>query len=523
VTEALTGALVLGVDCSTTACKAVAWDSRGQPVGEGRASFALENPEPDGYEQDAELWWQSSCDAIRGALRGLGPKPPLAAVCFTHQRETFVVTDAGGKPLHRALVWMDARCRAEVEHAVERLGEERLHATSGKPACTTPSLYKLMFLLGRARPELRALSPRVLDVHAFLVWRMTGRFATSLASADPLGLIDMQARAFSTELLGLAGLERSAMPSLVEPGVEIGRVTPAAAAATGLEPGLPVIAGAGDGQAAGLGAGVAGAGRAYLNLGTAVVAGVLSAEYRVDRAFRTLYGATPGSFFLESDLKGGTFTLSWLAQSVLGTTDVDELLARLETEAGALPPGSDGLVLVPYWNAVMNPYWDDDATGIGVGWHGAHRPAHVYRALLEGIAFEQRLCLSAIEKACATRIDELVVMGGGAKSALFCQVLADVLGKRIVRSKTSEATALGAGIMAAVATGIHADFPTAVAAMTATAEAFEPGAQQSFYRQLYEEVYVGLYPALRDRLRALARLRAEAALSAPGREAPRNR
>jgi xylulokinase len=501
--------LVLGVDCSTTACKAIAWDARGRACAEGRASIALENPGPDAYEQDAEQWWTASCQAIGRAASALGDagKAEIRALCITHQRETFVVTDEAGRPLHRALVWMDARCREAVKRAVARAGAERLHAISGKPACTTPSLYKLLFLL--AEKQLSRPGLRVLDVHGFLSWRLTGRFATSLASADPLGLVDMRARSWSEELLGLAELDRSNVPELVEPGTVIGTLTHAAARECGLAPGLPVVAGAGDGQAAGLGAGIVGPERAYLNLGTAIVSGVLTETYAVDPAFRTLYAATPGNYFLETDLKGGTFTLSWLAEKLLRASDVDRALAELESRAEKLPAGSDGLMLVPYWNAVMNPYWDDDATGIVIGWHGAHEPAHLYRAILEGIAFEQRLHSSGVEQASGQTIREFVVMGGGSKSALWRRILADTLNTRIVSAKSPEATALGAGILATVAAGLHADLASAITAMTATGDAIEPGPERSRYERLYNDIYRGLYPALRQSLARLRGIRAE--------------
>lgn len=498
--------LVLGIDSSTTAVKAIAWDADGTSVAEGRATFSLSNPAPNAWEQDAESWWSATRFAIAECVRALGPRASeLEALCLTHQRETFVLTDADGKPLAPALVWMDSRGVEQVEHAKARLGAERLRELSGKPACITPSLYKLMALFER-RPDLARAWPRVLDVHAFLAWRLTGRCATSLASADPLGLVDMAARAWSPELCALAGLADNQLPELVEPGLELGKLDAQVASTIGLAAELPVIAGAGDGQAAGLGAGISGPGRAYLNLGTAIVSGVLSREYRTSDAFRTLYAAAPGTFFLETDLKGGTFTLDWLVGKLLGASDAPKRLAELEHQARDLPPGSEGLVLVPYWNGVMNPYWDDDATGMLVGLTGRHGPAHLYRAVLEGIAFEQRLHTSGVEAATGASIDEMVVMGGGSKSALFCQLLADVMGKRVTRARSAEATALGAGILAAVGAGLHSDLDTAVGRMTGSGESFAPGAGAARYDALYREVYAKLFPALRGTLADLARL-----------------
>jgi len=505
--------LVLGIDCSTTSSKAIAFDAHGRAIAEGRAPIALHNPAPDAWEQDAEQWWTATTAAVRALLHtlGQGSKNRIRALCITHQRETFVLTDETCRPLHPALVWMDARCRPEVTEAISQLGAARLHTQSGKPPCTTPSLYKLLFLLRRGAPALAAKNPRILDVHAFLAWRTTGRMVTSLASADPMGLVDMAARDWSDEILSLAGLTRAQVPELAAPGDEIGRLTRSAAETLGLEPETPVIAGAGDGQAAGLGAGIAGPGRAYLNLGTAIVSGVLSLDYRIDRAFRTLYGAAPDTFLCETDLKGGTFTLSWLTERLLGVAgeQANEALSSLEARAGALPPGADGLLLVPYWNGVMNPYWDDDASGIMVGLHGGQDAAHVYRAVIEGIALEQRLHTEGVEAATGA-IDEFVVMGGGSRSDLWCQILADVLQKRVVRAGTSEATALGAGMLAARAAGLHADIKSAALAMSTRGEAFSPGERAPFYDRLYHEVYKGLYPALAGALGRLAALRAAA-------------
>lgn len=498
--------LVLGIDSSTTATKAIAWDPHGTAVAEGRSAFELSNPDVNAWEQDAESWWSAARLAIAECVRGLGPRArEIAALSIAHQRETFVLTDDDGKPLCPAIVWMDSRGGDQVTRAVERFGASRLHELSGKPPCITPSVYKLMALFGR-RPDLAKARPRVLDVHAFLAWRLTGRCATSLASADPLGLVDMQARSWSDELLALADLAKAQLPELVEPGAELGHLDAQIAATIGLRAGLPVIAGAGDGQAAGLGAGISGPGRAYLNLGTAIVSGLLSNDYRINNAFRTLYAASPGTFFLETDLKGGTFILNWLAERLLGARDTGEALGKLEAEATGLRAGSDGLMLVPYWNGVMNPYWDDDATGIMVGLTGRHGAAHVYRGVLEGIAFEQRLHTRAVETALESPVEELIVMGGGSRSELWCQIISDVLETRVLRARTAEATALGAGILAAVGAGLHADLETATRHMTGTAERFSPGPNSARYGELYREVYEKLYPSLRGPLERLSEL-----------------
>jgi xylulokinase len=249
---------------------------------------------------------------------------------------------------------------------------------------------------------------------------------------------------------------------------------------------------------------------AYLNLGTAIVSGKPSRTYRTDRAFRTLFAAIPGSYLLETDLKGGTFTLDWLADRLLGGgslaagKDRDEVLADLEERASQLPPGASGLLALPYWAGVMNPHWDDDASGALVGLRGDHGPEHVYRAILEGIAMEQRLHTEGVEAA-AGPIATLIAVGGGARRGLFAQIVADVMGRTLVRPRAAETTALGAAMLATVGAGIHRSALAAAGAMTSRGDTIAPGADQSRYDHLYRSAFAHLYAALAPVLRTLAK------------------
>ncbi|PJF34544.1 MAG: xylulose kinase, partial [Candidatus Thermofonsia Clade 1 bacterium] len=172
-----------------------------------------------------------------------------------------------------------------------------------------------------------------------------------------------------------------------------------------------------------------------------------------------------------------------------------------------LPPGALGLMLVPYWNAVMPPFWDAKATGITIGWTGAHRREHFYRAILEGIAFEHRLAMEAIQTATGQRIDEFILMGGGSRSALWCQIVADINGKVVKRASTAEATNLGAGILAAAAAGWYASVRQAANAMTSTEQVYQPDpATHQVYDKLFREVYCQIFPALQKAVDRLSEL-----------------
>jgi xylulokinase len=484
---------VIGVDASTTATKAVVWDPAGRAVAEGRAEFALRLPRPGWHEQDPEDWWASTVRAVAEAVRTIDVTR-VEALAITHQRETFACLDARGRAVRPAIVWMDTRAAPQVRAA----GTEAIHRRTGKPADTTPALYKLLWLREH-EPEAFARTRQVVDVHAFLVERLTGERRTTTACADPLGLVDMEAADWSEEVLEIAGLDRSQMPALVAPGEPVGTLSGAAAEALGLPAGLPVVGGAGDGQAASLGASATAPGEAYLNLGTAIVSGSLSTEYAWDRGFRTLFGAIPGTYLLETLIQGGTYTVTWFRERI-ATLDADRLglglgdFDLLEAAADRVGTGAEGLLLVPYWASAQTPYWDPDARGILFGLAGHHGKAHLFRALMEGIAFEQRLALEGLQRGLGRPLEVLLTTGGGSRSALWRQIVADVTRLPVVACREAETTSLGAGILAAHAAGWYATLPEGAAAMTGTGARHEPQATTADrYDELYA-IYRELYP-----------------------------
>lgn len=506
--------LVIGVDCSTTASKAVIWNREGKPLAESRKGFPLLMPRPGWHEQQAEDWWTATAQALREAAAQVDTRR-LAALCLTHQRETFVPVGEDGRPLRPAIVWMDERCR-KVLPLLDRLyGAERFHQLTGKPLSMNPSVGKILWLREN-EPAIFHQAYKFLDVHAFLVHRLTGLFRTSWGSADPMGLFDMRQHTWAEDLIRAIGLRPDQLPEAYPPGTVLGEVTQEAASACGVPAGLPVVAAVGDGQAAGLGTNTTRPGQAYLNLGTAIVSGAYSETYVTDRAFRTMNGAIRDTYLLETVLLGGTYIINWFVEHFarLDVASLDLNLSAeeiLEASLRKVPPGALGLMLVPYWNSVMNPYWDPSASGIVVGWRGIHDRRHLYRALLEGIAFEQRLHTSGVEAAVGQEVTSYKVVGGGARSPLWCQIIADVTGKPVFRATNPEATALGAGILAAAAVGLYRDAREAASAMTHTeATPFEPDHERhAFYSRLYEEVYRHLFPALQRYLYRLTELTSE--------------
>ncbi len=492
--RSVVGTCVVAVDCSTTGAKALVVDAYGAVLAQGRAPIATSTPQPGWYEQRAEDWWGATRAAVREALEaaGLRVRDSVEAICLTHQRESFVCLGADDTPLRPALLWMDGRARTQIS----ALGTAGVEEVSGKPADITPSLYKLAWLREN-EPETMRAAVRIMDVHAMLAHALVGRWVSSTASADSLGLFDVREAAWSPALLDLVGLRAEQLPELVPAGTVVGPLLPAVAADLGLGSHVCLVAGLGDGQAAGLGAGATAPGTAYLNLGTSVVLGAQALAYRPSRRYRTLVSAMPGQMTLEAFMSSGTYLPDWFRQR-FGRPALDGAPdPELEAAAAALPPGSEGLLTVPYWNAAQTPHWDADACGAMVGWHGGHGPAHAYRSLLEGITLEIAAQVDGIEEGTGRRLSRVVLMGGGSRSPLWRQIVADVLGRPLVLARGEEVSALGAAVVAMAALGVH-DGPAAAAqAMSSHGQVIEPGAAAT-------QRYLELTPAYRSLYRSLA-------------------
>jgi xylulokinase len=490
----MTPDLVVGIDSSTTATKAIAFDRRGRAVAEGRAAIPLSNPKPGWFEQDAGDWTKAMAASLRQLTRKI-PAQRIAALAISNQRESFAQFDSRGRPLRPGTLWLDERAHREVKELSEELGADRLHDISGKPADVTPCLYRCRWFQ-RHMPGLWKKTHRTAEVHGVLTHELTGNWHTSIASADPMALIDMRAGDWSDVLLRAAGLRREQLPELHRPGAVMGEVTGAAARATGLKPGTPVVAGGGDGQCAGTGTNSFAQGRAYVNLGTAAVSGSFGKTYAAHRAFRTMMAVAEEGYIFETAIRTGTFLVNWMVERLFNVDPQRNaaIFKTLEQEAALSPIGGNGLVLVPYWSGCMTPYWDTGARGIIAGLSGNHRRGDVYRALLEGVALEQAMMTDQVARA-TTPITHYAAVGGGSRSDLWCQILADASGREVRRLETAEASALGAAMAAATAAGWHKNIPAAASAMSGKpSRIFRPRAKaHDRYRELMT-IYADLWP-----------------------------
>ncbi len=488
---------VIGLDCSTTGTKAIVFDRKGNVAAQAHEAIRLYSPKPHYYEQDPNDWWISAQHVLRSITRRIGPGK-ISAVAVSNQRETFVPLNKDGQCLRLAIIWLDERCKDEVESFSKEIGKANIHRITGKPADYAPVVYRLAWMK-KHEPELFKNIGMICDVHTYIVWKLTNAFKTSWASADPLGLFDLKNKSWSQVILRALELKEDQLPGAYRPGTILGRISKEASTLTGLNTDTSVVAGGGDGQAAGSGANALTPERAYLNLGTAVVAGVYGKRYRISKAFRTMISCSESGYYYECSLRAGTFAIDWFIKQILRIDPLkrSDIYGLLEQEAQQISAGSDGLLHLPYLCGAMNPYWDINARGAFVGLSSFHTRGHMYRSILEGIAFEQLFAINAVEKNVGTRVLEFVATGGGATNTLWCQIFADITGRNICIPENTEASCLGAAIAAAVGAGWYRSFREATHEMTGIRKTIKPEMQKhKKYQQLFA-AYKSVYPSLK--------------------------
>ena len=467
----MTEKFVIGIDSSTQSTKAIVWNEKGQPVSEGRAPISMKMPQPGHAEQDPEEWWDSFIIALRQALQKIDPKR-VEGLSISNQRETVAFLDQDGTSLHDAMVWLDERAANEVGGLCEVLGGEKIHKISGKPIDPTPVLYRLKWL-SKNKPKVLEKTHRILDVQGYLVFRLTGTAKTSWTSADPFGTFDIHKKVWSSTLLDQVGVRTNQFPEALCPGKEIGRISEKITSEFNLPINLKIFAGGGDGQCAGLGVNAIAGGRAYLNLGTAIIAGASSQDLRLSNFWRTLISPTGQGYFLEAVQRAGAFFVNWFLECLGSGERTPETFARLEEQASKIDIGSEGVLVQTHLSGCMDPHWDPQAFGTFLGLRTHHTQAHLYRASLEALTLESARAMQKMASE-GVELRKINAIGGGAQSPLWMKMIADATQLPVQRSLSNEASALGAGISAAVGAGWFASFKEAAAAMTNDAELIEP-------------------------------------------------
>ena len=512
---------VLVIDHGTQSVRAMLFDARGDLIAKALVPVTYQSPRYRWSEADPDALWAGVCDACRKLWSGQaeGNVPPADAikgVTLTTQRATIVNVDASGRPLRPAITWMDQR-RTEGLDPIGGVWGALFRVTQMRDTIASFQAEAEANWIARNEPEVWAKTHKFLLLSGFLTHRLTGNFLDSIGAQVGYLPFDFKrlrwARAWDWKWR-IAPFDRAKLPGLVPPGAPLGMVTRAASEATGIPEGLPVLAAAADKACEVLGAGALEPHIACLSYGTNATVNTTQRRYvEAIPLIPPFPSALPGAYSLEMQVSRGYWMVSWFKEEfghperVQGAALGVAPESLLDALARDVPPGSDGLMLQPYWApGVKIP--GPEARGAVIGFNDTHGRSHLYRAILEGVAYALREATERIERRSHSRVEELRVVGGGSQSDVAMQITADVFGLPASRAHVHEASGLGAAIDAMVGLGLHPDFETAIAAMTRPGRTFEPGAAREMYDRLYRDVYCRIYPRLRplyERLRAIAR------------------
>ncbi len=492
---------LLGLDVGTGGTRALVIDESGVVVAAATADHApFASPRTGWAEQHPDDWWRACTEAVPRALEAAGIEAPaIAAVGFSGQMHGASLLDRTGEVVRPALLWCDQRTQAECDEITARVGAARLIELTCNPALTGFTLPKMLWVR-RHEPDAWARVRHVLLPKDYVRYRLTGVHATDVADASGTLLFDVAGRRWSHEMLGALEIDRTLMPEAFESPQVTGSVSAAGAAATGLRAGTPVVAGGGDQAAGAVGMGIVQPGAVSATIGTSGVVFAATDRPALDPKGRvhTFCHAVPGRWHVMGVTQAAGLSLRWFRDRFgSGQDDGRDPYERLADEAMGVPAGADGVLWAPYLMGERTPHLDADARAALVGLAESHHRGHIIRAILEGVAFSLRDSLEILREM-GVPVTAIRVGGGGARSALWRQVQADVYGQSVETVQAEEGAAYGAALLAGVGAGVWPDVDAACRSVVRVASHTGVDAAASVVLAARYAAFTRLYPALRS-------------------------
>lgn len=498
--------LVIGVDGGTEGVRAGVIDAAGRPIAFHRATYPTRHPHAGWAEQDPRDWWAATVEAVRGALGASGVSPEwIAGIAVAATSCSVLFCDAGGSPLRPALIWMDVRA-AEEARRIAATGDPALKY-SGYDRTSAEWLLSKVLWVAEHEPETYRESVHVLEYTDWLGFQLTGEWAANINTAAIRGYYDRHAGGWPGSLfeaVGLPDLIGKLPARVVDMGDLLGRLTPDAAEQIGLPAGLPVAEGGADAFVGMVGLDVVAPGKAAIITGSSHLhlAQTLTPTYSPGIFGAYTDAVIPGQYTIEGGQVSTGSVVRWLSEIVSGThfgnaVPREQVFRALRDEAKRLPPGSDGVMILDFWQGNRTPYVDAEARGMIWGLYLAHTPAHLYRALLEAISYGTENIFRQFASA-GHPIKNVVACGGALNSDLWTQIHADVSNLPIAIPRVTEAVTLGAAVLASVAAGIYPDIAAAAGTMVSVERYVDPRPDMNDIYQFYYGKYVASYEAMRE-------------------------
>ena len=502
---------LLGVDIGTTGVKAALFAAEdGRTLASAFEAYLLYHPAPGWAEQHPEDWWRATCAAIQtclalGKIQGIGPED-IRALGLSGQMHGLVLLDEQDRVLRPCIIWADQRSAAECDWITETVGAQRLIDLTSNPALTGFTAPKAIWVRNH-EPEVFARAVHLLLPKDYIRYRLTGVLAMEITDAAGTLFLDVKKGAWSTELLERIGVNPALLPPLRQSVDVCGEITPEVAALTGLPAGTPVAGGGADNACGAVGSGIVQPGLVLLSLGTSGVVLAHASEPRVDRTgptprAHTFNHSVPGAWYLMAVTQAAGLSFRWtrdqigLPEMALERWGVSDAYELLSAEAAGAPAGCEGLLFLPYLQGERAPHLDPAARGGWIGLTARHDRRALIRSVLEGVAYSLRDCFAIIREQ-GLPIEQVRVTGGGARGALWRQILADVLEIELATTQAQEGPSFGAALLAGVAAGVYPSVEAACAATVQLSARTAPDETNSRIYHQYYPIYQELYPALK--------------------------
>jgi len=502
--------LLLGIDVGTTGAKAILVTAAGAVLAEANNEYPMVTRRPLWAEQNPHDWWSATVASVREVLhQAAAPAEAVAGVGLTGQMHGLVLLDERGGVLRPCIIWNDQRTGPQCAAITGQVGEQRLLQLTGNPVLPGFTAPKIVWVREN-EPEVYGRIKRLLLPKDYIRYRLTGEFFSDVSDASGTAMFDVGRRCWSEEMLAALDVPRAWLPEVTESPVASAAVSAAAAGETGLKAGTPVVGGAGDQAAQAVGTGVASEGIVSVTIGTSGVVFAARNAYRPEPRGRlhAFCHAAPGLWHLMGVMlaAGGSFrwyrdTLAEVERSQAAASGGDAY-DILTADAAQAPAGCEGLLFLPYLCGERTPHPDPHARGAFVGLTLRHTKAHLTRAVMEGVTFGLRDSLELM-RGLGLEIRQVRASGGGARSPVWRQMLADAFNTEIVTVNVTQGAAFGAALLAGVGTGLYADVPSVCQAVVKINERCAPGPDAAVYARYYPR-YQALYPALAQEFAALA-------------------
>ncbi len=486
-------AYYIGIDSSTTATKALIMDGQGKVISMFSSEYPYETPQPLWSQQEPALWWKATKESIKGVIAKSAINPDqIKGIGLTGQMHGLVLLDEHKKVLRPAILWNDQRTGAQCDTIRSKIGRKKLIRITGNDALTGFTAPKILWVQDE-EPELWNKARHILLPKDYVRYKLTGILASDRAGGAGTILFDLAKRDWSLEILAALDIPADYLPPTYEGTDETGTITNAVAAELGLPKGTPVFGGGGDQAASAVGTGAVQAGVVSLSLGTSgvVFATTDGPAIEPEGRLHAFCHSVPGKWHLMGVMLSAAGSLRWHRDTFKPDLDWDTLLEPV-TE---IKPGSEGLFFLPYLTGERTPHPDPLARGAFVGLTVRHSFPHLTRAVLEGVSFGLRDSFELMKSSGLENITQVRVTGGGARSPIWRQILANVFNAEIVTVNTTEGAAYGAALLAATGAGEFDSVEAACGATIKVTGSTKPGKDAALYDEIYP-IYRDLYPAL---------------------------